>query len=135
MTTETTWQRRLARDKARREYQRKESQRRAKIHPLRVAVNKALQAAKIPHSKTHYSSRVKGWPISTSEGWETESIYWDDLQYIRVSVCVYHSSFSKSDDKRLAELHAMIITALSGFVYEVDESKYGGKTYKVFSTK
>lgn len=123
------WERRREIMKRRRNQEIKEQNERAEIRPLRNAVNQALKKAGIPHSVTHYSSIVKGWPISTSEGWETESMYWSNPRYIRVSICGYHDSFH-NNEKREQELRALAEKALEAFVYEKD-----GKYYKVTAVK
>jgi hypothetical protein len=120
-----TWQVRFERQQRRREQQRKESAMRAEIRPLRNAVNKALKDAGIPHSKTHYSSRVKGWPISTSEGWETDSIYWSEPKYIRVEVTArVGGAGSRYDNARELELREMTEKALSSFDYKEEHGRY-----------
>jgi hypothetical protein len=131
MTTEAIWQRRLERAHRRRENRLREQRERAELRPLRNAVNLALRHAGIPHSVTHYSSRVKGWPISTSEGWETESVYFGNPKYVQVNITAYVGSASyKYDREREMQLRAMVVQALNNFDYRQD-----GRGYRVYSVK
>jgi hypothetical protein len=135
MTSSQTWERRHERRLQLEAYRRKESAQRAELRPLRNAVNKALKEAGIRHSVTHYSSRVKGWPISTSEGWETESVYWSDPKYIRVEITAYVGGAGhKYDHARDAELRALAEKALSVFDYKAVKHGYQ-ETYEVYGLK
>lgn len=119
-----TWEQKARRAQQLRQWRKEESNKKAEIYPLRIAVNKALKNAGIKHSVTHYSSRVKGWPMSTSEGWETESIYWSDPKYVKVEINVYHSSFHRDSDERMNTLITLAEKALENFVYRKEDNNF-----------
>lgn len=125
-----SWERRYEQQKKLREYKREQSAKRAELRPLRTEVNKALKSAGIKHSVTHYSSSVKGWPLHTTEGWKTESVYWDEPKYIRVEINIYQSSSSKDQPERREDLHKLALIALQNFKYEKV-----GDIYQVYSVK
>jgi len=68
-----------------RQWKRQESVKREHLRPLRTAVNTALRNAGIPHEHTSYSSRVKGWPISWTFGYETESDTYASCVTVRIN--------------------------------------------------
>ena|SRR5689334_62814 len=120
MTTQSTWERRAKRAREQREHNLQRQIKRAELRPLRNAVNKALKDAGIPHSVTHYSSRVKGWPISVSDGWETESVIYEPPY-------IYAIVYAKNDQREEEYCQAAELKFLELFDYKRD-----GKKFQVF---
>lgn len=123
--SELKWQQRHKKRQDDAKYRREQSAEREKLRPLRNAVNLVLRRSGIPHSETHYSSRVRGWPISTSEGWETESMIWGDPHHIQVDITARQSSSDKYDKARENELFAKAKAALRLALpdYKIEEIK------------
>ena len=101
-------------------WKREEAAKRAKLRPLRNAVNLAMRRAGIPHAKTIYSSRVKGWPISWSAGYESDSNIWSSRPHVVVTCQV--GKYQSVDD--FDELYKRIEEALSGFEYQKSNRKF-----------
>lgn len=106
----------------RRQWMREEAHMRTAIRPLRNAVNKALKASGIKHSKYYKGGRIKGTG-GTTEGWETESQIWS--QPHSVTVKINATSFAREYDhdyeKKLADIAE---TALAGFEYVRNGNKF-----------
>jgi len=76
----------------RREWAREESMLRQKLRPLRNKVNRILKATGIPHSHHYMSGRISGLSHCTA-GWETESEFFSEPQYVSVRIVLLRSTY------------------------------------------